>query len=78
MRRPIIEISLVSMLLVSIVVSLTGCSRSEDAAQSSAPKAPPAVQAATPGKTQGGGGIPDMNVYPAPAGVKTGIEGGKK
>lgn len=78
MRRPILEISRVGILLISVGVLLAGCSRSDEAAQPTPPQ-PSAAQAAAPVKPQGGGGgIPDMNVYPAPAGVKTGTEGGKK
>jgi len=38
---------------------------------------PPADQTGRKNKAQGGG-VDDMTIYPAPAGQKTGLEGGKK
>ena len=73
MRRRVLGIGLLSVLLGSIV-ALAGCSKAADEATSTAGMAPPKM--ATNGGKQMG--VPDMNDYPAPNGVKTGTEGGKK
>jgi len=57
------------------VIGLVGCSGPETAASST--NTPPApTNAAMPSNKRSN--TPDVNIYPAPPGVKTGIEGGKK
>jgi len=59
-----------------LLLAFVGCSKQE-ATNTNVP--PPSAPTPTAGGVkQPGGATPDMNVYPAPAGVKTGLEGGRK
>jgi len=60
---------------IALSVSLAGCQKDETTTIKAA--APPPSAANGAGGKQGPGVI-DMSVHPAPAGVKTGLEGGKK
>jgi len=62
-------------LFVGLSVALTGCQK--DDTQTIKAAAAPAAPANGMGGKQGPG-VVDMSVHPAPAGVKTGLEGGKK
>lgn len=73
LTRPLAAVS--ALALLSMLVLLSGCSHD----------APPEMASGPPKSAMGGGGgagaktsgaIPDDKVYPAPAGVKTGLEGG--
>lgn len=63
--------------LVVALAFLPGCGPKEEAPATSGPPAGPPVQAGA-GKQAGGGSAMNTDVVPAPAGVKTGLEGGKK
>lgn len=61
---------------IGLIAVLAGCSKQEATNTNVPPPSPPTPTAG--GVKQPGGATPDMNVYPAPAGVKTGLEGGRK
>ncbi len=64
-----------SLGVLALLVLFTGCQKQKDA---EAPVSTATnIEGGKKGKSQGGG-VDDMAVYPAPSGVKTGIEGGKK
>lgn len=68
------------LLAVAACSIVAGCNSRQDAANTPIVSTNPA-KTAPPGVTaskQGNNATPDVDVYPAPAGVKTGIEGGKK
>jgi hypothetical protein len=62
---------------VGLSVALAGCQKDDTQVVKATPLPPPNAGAGQGGK-QGPGGVIDMSVHPAPAGVKTGLEGGKK
>jgi len=68
-----------SMWLAALIAAsaLCGCSKSQTAAVATGPTTPVAPQG-VPGsaKQQRGGGVIDEKEYPAPTGVKTGIQPG--
>jgi len=72
MKAPLLKIGLLGCVVVT-GMPLAGCHRSGAVADTTAAPAP--VQVSTPGrKPQGAGGAIDTNDYPAPTGVKTGVE----
>jgi hypothetical protein len=78
MNVRLVKLGLLSALLGSGVL-LAGCSRSGGNADASPP--PPQANVQTtppPQKPMGGGGVPDRSIHPAPPGVQTGLEGGRK
>jgi hypothetical protein len=78
MRTPLLKIGLLGSLL-GVGIMLAGCNKAAENADASTAKPPsPRAEVNTGAKAPGRGGVPDMDVYPAPSGVKTGIEGGRK
>jgi len=73
MKTPLLKIGLLGVLLGD-AVWLGGCKHGDEATASTT-AAPAATRVGVPGqrKPQGGGGVMDMNEYPAPSGVKTGV-----
>jgi len=67
----------VSLFATSLLFGLlaTGCQQSKEA---ETPVKSLAVDGQAKKNKAQGGGVDDMALYPAPAGQKTGIEGGKK
>jgi hypothetical protein len=63
--------------ILLVAAFLSGCQQPEQKTEAT-PATQAIKQGAPGGKPAGGGGVPDMSDYPAPPGVKTGIEGGKK
>ncbi len=62
--------------LCGVVLVTAGCGRGTTPA--AAANVPSVGQLPPPGKTQGKGAMPDMVLYPAPQGVQTGVQGGKR
>ncbi len=64
-------------LLVASIGLLAGCQATQPAEPpvTAKPVTPPTSTASTKAKSSS---VPDMNDYPAPKGVQTGLEGGKK
>jgi len=80
--KTITRLAVLSIVCMSISF-LVGCSKSETASSGSADAggvttAKSGDSASTGGTKQGNGSLPDVSVQPAPSGVKTGTEGGKK
>jgi hypothetical protein len=74
LRRRIASTALLVMSLCAGILG-AGCNGNENSPPVKTQQS--ADQLQTKSKTQGGG-VDDMSVVPAPPGVKTGIEGGKK
>ena len=73
-NRHLVRNGLLALLLWGNLL-ITGCDNKGNSPPVKQTIAPEQAQAKT--KSQGGG-VDDMNVYPAPPGQKTGLEGGKK
>ena len=63
-------------LVLGVAVNLVGCSGPDPAAVT--PDTLASQPVAKPGQPIKKGNVADTTVYPAPPGVKTGLEGGKK
>ena len=74
MIRRIVPIGLLAVLLFTGLLS-SGCNGSSN--DPPVKPLPPAEEMGKLNKKQGGG-VDDMTVYPAPAGQKTGLQGGKQ
>jgi hypothetical protein len=59
-------------------VPLFGCSRSEPTAETATTATNPAPGNNGAGQSKPSGAVPDMTSRPAPTGVATGLQGGKK
>jgi len=70
--------SVLLVLSVASAVILSGCSGPDPAAPKDSANAQPVAPPKAMSPKKASGGVMDMTIYPAPAGVKTGVEGGKK